>query len=287
MTSSILFVISAYKDKDLFKKVSEIELATSTPSYFKIVDQHPIDHISDFAEKDNCSYKHRLWDDMKGPAYYRYIDLLDYLDLHEYVCIISPDIELSQDWDIEALDFLKDNENAILSGSGNVSVFQKDLFSIEASYTDSKHFGIAQYVNRNFILTRSENFKQIVFPLFLKYYGESEYLTVSFLSKGKEIYTMPSSLYKDSGYRSIEKNYHTFSLEHNYNLVVDILKGNGGEYFRISQTAIKRFLSFHGIDASKIYPLPYQTNDVNYDPYDLKMHDVDSRRFLSVVKAVY
>jgi hypothetical protein len=126
-----------------------------------------------------------------------------------------------------------------------------------------------------------------VVPLFLKYYGENEYLSLAFLSVKHDIVSLPQSIYRDKHVRSIENTYSTFSLEHNYNVVVDLLNGVGLDDYGITSLGLSKFLDFHKISIGQIKKLPYCANDVSYDPYKLKMHGVDSRRFLAGTKAVY
>jgi hypothetical protein len=124
-------------------------------------------------------------------------------------------------------------------------------------------------------------------PDFLKYAGEDEYWTLSFMSQGYDIYSVPTHIYRDTLYRSIENTYHTFSAEHNYNIVVDLMHKIGLDDYKISESAVDNFFEFHNIDPSSIKRLPYATNDVSYNPYNLQMHDVDARRFIAGTKAVY
>jgi hypothetical protein len=179
------------------------------------------------------------------------------------------------------------SSKTIFSGSGNAVVKHKDLFSIGVEYSVADSYTLTQIIDRNFIFGKTESFSEIVMPDFLKYHGENEYLSLAFLSAGHSIMSIPSHMYVDSKERSIENTYHTFSLEHNYNTVVDLLNGKNVSRYKITENAVKDFLSFHQIDISKIHRLPYNPDDVLYDPYDLQMHKIDARRFLTGTKAIY
>ena len=284
--NSILIVMAGYKEKNFASSVKAIKDATASDNVVYVFDQHPIDHKKEFEDIPGCEYEHKIWDDILGPAAARWRLVYDNIKYFSHVCIVSPDITLSTGWDTELLNMLED-EDVIFSGAGKVFVAQKDLFSIEATYADSNVFNKSQMIDRNFIFGKAEAFDKILVPDFLKYHGENEYLSVSFLSKGYDIMSVPSSMYADSHSRQIENTYHTFSLEHKYNLVVDILHGKNLVKYKLSRQGVKRFLELHNISADKINRLPYYADDVSYDPYNLEMHGVDARRFIAGTKAVY
>ena len=286
MNSLIGIILVGYKEKNLLGAVSKIRQATKSNNIVYVFDQHPIDHAKDFENISGCEYRHRIWDDMHGPAYRRSAMVFDNMNKVTHICIISPDVELADGWDLELMALL-DKSPVVFSGAGKVSVNQKDLFSLSLEYSNNNLFNFTQAIDRNFIFAKSDAFKKIVMPDFLKYCGENEYLSVAFLSAGYNIMSIPSSMYLDNGNRTVENTYHTFSLEHNYNIVVDILSGIKLDRFKMNKQGLDKFLEFHGIGLGQIKKLPYNSNDVDYDPYDLKMHKVDARRFISGTKAIY
>jgi PKD repeat protein len=142
-------------------------------------------------------------------------------------------------------------------------------------------------IDRNFIFAKAEAFSQIRMPDFLKYNGENEYYSLAFISNGYDILSVPRRIYSDNYSRSVENTYHTFSSDHNYNVVVDLMNGiNVGKY-KVTKAAANQFLYYHNLVSGAIKKLPYATNDVEYDPYNLEMHEIGARKFLSGTKAVY
>jgi hypothetical protein len=283
---TISIVLTGYKDKNLYNAAKHLKDVTLSDNFIHVFDQHPIMHSKEFSEIQNCHYEYKIWDDIHGPAYRRATKVFDTSGVADYVCIISPDIKLSHGWDIELISKLE-NSKTIFSGSGNVSVVQRDLFSIGVDYSPAESYSLTQVIDRNFIFGKTDAFAEIVMPDFLKYSGENEYLSLAFLSAGYSVMSIPSHMYLDSKERSVENTYHTFSLEHNYNIVVDLLNSKGIAKYKITEDGVKKFLSFHQIDISKIHRLPYNPDDVLYDPYDLQMHKIDARRFLTGTKAIY
>ena len=286
MSDKILFVVVGYKDKNIAKVVKNIKLVTKSENMVYVFDQHPINHESDFLDIDGCEYKHKVWVDIRGPAYHRSARVFDNMDNFSHICIISPDILLGAGWDLKLMDILN-KKNVVLSGSGKAFVTQDNLFSLSVKYEDSGEFNKTQIVDKNFIFAKSEAFKKMVMPSFLKYFGENEYLSLSFLSAGYDIVSLPTGIYEDSGFRSVENTYHTFSLEHNYNVVVDLLNGIQLDRYKLTRAGLNMFLEHHGLSVGQIKKLPYYANDVSYNPYSLEMHGVDARRFIAGTKAIY
>lgn len=282
----IAIIVVAYKDKNILDFVTNIKNSTKSRNMLYIMDQHPLDRELEISGIPGCSYRHVIWDSIDGPATHRARKIHDLASTAEYMCIVSPDITLKDGWDLELIDRL-DRGQTVLSGSGKISVALDSLFSIKPTYSQSDDYSTTQFIDKNFIFLKSSAFADIVVPDFLKYYGENEYLSLALMSAGYSIVSVPSDTYTDSQVRSVETTYHTFSAEHNYNTVVDLLAGTSLKKYRISYSALCSFLEFHGLDMAPIKRLPYQTNDVEYDPYAIAMHDVDARRFIAGTKAVY
>lgn len=282
----LAIIVVSYKDKNLFNFVSNLDANTVVEHSIEIFDQNPIKRASEFESVQHYSYEHLIWDAISGPVKHKIDKVNNRMNNTDYICIITPDSIVEPGWDVELINFVN-SRPAVVSGVGQTKVIFKNRFELETVSNEFNEFSLSQFANKNFIFATSEAFRKIRMPDFLKYRGEDEYWALAFMSHGYDIYSAPNRIYKDIKNRTIENTYHTFSLEHNYNILVDILHKKDVEKYNLSQQAVDKFLEFHGLKPEDILKLPYENNDVAYDPYDLKMHDVDARRFIAGTQAVY
>ena len=286
--TKIGFVITGYKDKNLRAMVDDLKAKTRSEASFAIFDQHAINHRDDFKDIEHfCTYDYKDWDELGGHCKKRSEKINDMMGM-DYICLISPDIRLADGWDEVALDFIKSKNNeAIISGNGEVTLTRKNLFELGPEWAPSDKFTLTNFVDRNFVFASADQWRQIEYPTFLNYAGEQEFLSIAFLSQDLEIYSMPSNFVFDSKERSIETKYCIWSKEHNYNIVVEIINCDTLEEFGLKYSGWQAFVNSFNIERGSLKKLPYQTNDVLYDPNKLNIHDVDARRFITGVKALH
>jgi hypothetical protein len=272
MISCVLF---SYKNKNLKKVVDELILNTKNEIFIVVFDKHNLDRknlFSDLMYKNKVEYRHIVWDEMKSPIDYKKEIL--YNSSSEYFLSISDDILVSKDWDEESINFLK-TKDVVLSGCGELTLEKKNLFFFKQLREKSLSFNKTSFIDKNFIFCKTSMLKGI-YPNNLKYFGEDEMLSLNLFNRKTEIFSLPSKLYKDLLVRSIENSYTTFSLEHNYNLVIEQYK-----------KAPEEFLIACGIDRDSLYPLPYAHNDVDYNPDELSFQDLDARKFVMDIRGIY
>jgi hypothetical protein len=268
-------VLFSYKNKNLKRVVDELILNTKNQIFIVVFDKHNLNRknlFSDLSYKNKVEYHHVAWDAIKSPIDYKKEIL--YNSNSEYFLSISDDILVSTNWDAESIDFLK-TKDIVLSGSGRLTLEKKNLFFFSQLRQKSLDFNKTNFIDKNFIFCRTGILKG-VYPHNLKYFGEDEMLSLNLFNKNIEIFSLPSGLYRDMLVRSIENSYTTFSLEHNYNLVIE-------EY----KKAPEEFLTVCGIDRNSLCPLPYAHNDVEYNPEQLSFQDLDSRKFVMDIRGIY
>jgi glycosyltransferase involved in cell wall biosynthesis len=269
MPQEITIVLYSYKSKNLKNVVSTIVKNSTLPFVIHVIDQNPLIRKDMFKEYDFVRYRHVDWNDQMGEAYYR--DLAIKKASGDYVLIISDDILLQPNWDLDLINFVN-NKNLLVSGSGISKVFHKDKFFLSIASQHSDNFSLSNYIDRNFIffskktlLSKTDLKTQELYPTNVKYYGQEEILSLNLFCRGIEIYSSPSSTYIDLKTRNLENLYSPFSIEHNYNIFVDLIKNATDEVFLNNTNSVLSFLNFHSINLDKIHKIPFQNNDVGYN----------------------
>ena len=282
-------LVYSYKGKNLKQSVKSIVDNTDNDFEINIIDQNSLNRKSSFAYDERIKYKHVPWDHQYGLGYF-HNEFLQTVQA-EYVMLLSDEAMLSKGWDSELINHAEDRD-IVFSGNGPVSVSYKDLFSFDVTTKPSDTSEITNWVSRYSLFGKLELIKRIDYPNSLKYYGYSELCSLQFFRHGIEVHSIPKSIYTDLETRNLEKYYAPFSLEHNYNLMVDELypdRGVNRDEFLLYKKFLPDFLKFHGIQ-EKLIKLPYPTNDVDYDPNMLEVisatSNVQRQRFTNNAKGI-
>jgi hypothetical protein len=287
MRNRILLSITlfSYKNKNLKDIIENLTKNTINQFELKVIDQHPIDRSKQISSiGDNVSYTYKQWYDFAGPIFHKNQGIIE--GTGDFLVSISDDFYPQFGWDEKVIKYLQDKP-IVVSGKGKNFFVQKDPFSLKIVNEPSHQFSITNIIDRTFMFGTPEILINSKYPTKLKYYGEEEAFSMALYSKGIDIHSAPSDLYEDLNQRIVEKLYTTFSLEHNYNLVIDLLSGKPGPFDIGKDRTVEDFLKFHKIDISKLYRLPFPKNDAEYDPEDLEYGKVDGRRFVAGLKAIY
>jgi hypothetical protein len=271
MISAVIF---SYKNKNLKKVVDALITNTTNLIHIFVYDQNNIDRTETFLNsfyKNKVIYEHVYWDSIKSPTHYK--GKTAYQTSSEYCLFLSDDTIVEKGWDEKLISFLK-NKKAVVSGKGALALKKKDLFFFKQTRSDSVDFTKSGFVDRNFIFGKTKYLKDVI-PQDIKYNGEEELMSLFLYNIKVKIFSSPSGFYQDLKARTIENKYSPFSLNHNYNLMID-------QYRKASD----EFLSMHGIQAKDLYDLPYPNNDVLYDPYSLDFQNLDGKKFLQNVNSI-
>jgi hypothetical protein len=267
-------LIFSYKNKNLKKVIDQLILNTSNKIFITVFDKHDLDRSSTFSSadySDYVKYTHIVWDELEGPAEYK-ANMVNN-NSSKYFLMISDDILVSKSWDVELLSFINNNKT-IISGAGKLSITQKNPFYLEKVWKSSDEFSFSNFINRNFIFGETLLFKDM-YPSTVKYFGDEEIMSLNLFNAGVKVCSAPSWIYQDLLERTIEKKYTTFSLEHNYNSAIEILS-----------KASQEFLDLIGLTKSSLHKLPYDPDDVAYNPYLLDFQLVNSTKFVQDIKLI-
>lgn len=287
MMNDISVVIYSYKGKSLKNVVDNVLETSSGKNNIKVIvfDQHPLDRIESF-NIPGCSYFHIFWDFISSPCYHK--NTFIKTNLSKYSLILGDTVMTPKNWDEDLINFV-DQNNCIISGSGKTILGPENLFFLkkEKSYMDK--FSITQYIDRDFIFGKTSILSNIKYPTYLKYHGEEEALSVKIFTSGTDIYSTPSDYYGKISDSLIGQIYVPFSLTHNYNQAIKLLKTGLNSFENINglKRSVKDFNIFHDNVFQSLNSLPFHTNDVEYDPQALSFNKVDARRFLGNTRAIH
>ncbi len=264
-------VIYSYKNKKLYEVVRAVRDNYSGISNIFVYDQHPLDRSEVFSDLDNVVYTHIFWDWQISPTRYKLKIINE--SSSDYLLVLSDDIVLGQGCIDHAIQIdLDSKESCLVSGFGKSAYEIKDIFSFKL-LSDFDASQENKIVNPLFVFGKTEVFKKIGYPSSVKYFGESEMLSFMAFKNKVKIYSISGSFVKDLKLRTLETKYKTFSLEHGYNSML--------------RTLDLEFWNFLGFDSAPLSTLPYNPDDVYYDPNNMEFDNLDSRRFISGVRAIY
>lgn len=281
-------IIYSYKGKLVKDVIGSLITNSSGKRKINIVlmDQHPLIREKLFSDFPNLYYNHIFWDLQISPLFYKN-DAVNYSNA-EYILILGDNVLLNKDWDEQVIDFVN-KTNSVVSGNKKISISQDSLFYLEKSLTDSESFSVTNFIDRDFIFFQRERFKKFDYPTYLKYNGEEEALSLTIFASGTDTYCAPSQTLTKVGKSTIGELYVPFSINHNYNEVVELLH-TGSNIFNDGASwsrSVKDFSDFHKVDFLNINKLPFPTNDVSYDPANMNFNSVDARRFVARTKAIH
>jgi hypothetical protein len=269
-------VVYSYKNKNLLRVIESLFENTGSEIYVTVFDQHPIDRQDLFLklpQSKNISYNHISWDSIASPCEKK-ADVLNSTN-SDYFLIMSDDVILKNGWDLEAAKFVEE-ASYIISSRGQTKIKQQDKFSFKKENILSDAFVESNAIDRDFVFGKTTDLQSCTYPFDLKYYGEEEIYALRLFKAGKKIFSAPSDFYENLNLNTIESLYTPFSKDHgNYSFIKEL------------KNSSKIFLEFHGINSDNLFFLPYATDDVKYDPERLNFQDIDARKFIEDIRAIF
>lgn len=279
-------VIYTYKGSNLIECVNSIYDNASKDAVISVTvyDQHPLNRKAKLGDRDYLNYEHVFWDHQYTPINYKKKEI--HLAKSEYVLSMSADITLAKDWDVSLIDFINGRNDLLISGQGMGDLRLEDKYFIKNYWGSSGSFGIfslSNYIDRNFLFGFKQTLCRLEYPIEMKYYGEEEMLSLDAFRKDIKIYSMPTNSYIDNKERGLENLYAPFSIEHMYNNFIDYIHDPDEDDI----INVRNFFKYHNVDYTKLKRIPYQVDDVLYDPNTMKIVDVGGERFIDSVKVIY
>lgn len=277
----------SYRNKNTINVIEKMLENADHNITIRLIDQSPLhrekktDELEAKYPTSFIAYQHVFWDYIYSPIQYKAVGVQEVADGFDYVALVGDDVEFTPHWDERLINFVSSvSAEAVVSGRGKLKL-STGKYMLETAYEDSKDFNLAQYISRDLVFGRTATIKDLHFDHQIKYFGEQELMSFQFLFKGIPIYSAPSDIYNDLGSKTVENTYCPFSIQHNYNSVLERIQAENPE------PGIPELFSYHNLDRFAMKKIPYQVDDVLYDPHSLKFNDMGGERFLGIAKAIY
>lgn len=287
-TNSIDVFIYLYKGKYVKELLESIFTNQSGKNKINVwlVDQHPINREKVLVEKYKIRYSHIFWDWQISPCKYKNDAIVS--SRSKYLMLISENISLSKNWDEDLVNFV-DDKDIIVSGNKEIKILNKNLFHIDKEFSEIENFTLNNFISREMIFAKSSVFRTVNYPSYLKYNGEEEVLSLLYFINNIDIFAAPTELYNLLDQSPLEKYYSPFSINHNYNEAISLFKDNKNKYVDISNNTekINNFYKYHNFDFNLLKKLPFEANDVSYNPESLNFNKVDARKFVARTRAIH
>lgn len=280
----IFVYVYSYKEPNLLDFVNHLIDSSSKNNrlHIYISDQNNLTRLKQFTEHKNIFYEVIWWDELVSPLHYlkKCIEQ-NYEKEYDYALLLKQHIEMPKNWDTELIGMLP--SDSVISGSGSYNFSIDKNFYIKKENVNTEAIAKTSYIDRNFIFGLFNSIKKIEIPTKIKYYGEEEYISMDLLNRGIDIYSLPSNYYRKVSLPIHERGYVPFSLNHNYNEVLDLLINN--KTSKLVYLDPSKFLSATKIGVSGLSLLPFDFNDIEYDRHS-SLDNVGGRRYIEKLNAV-
>lgn len=261
--SKILVHLYSYKERNLIEFIDVLRSKSSGSNEIKfyITDQNNLTRLKYFTGKD-IFYSVVWWDELISPVLHEAKCVIDNAgNNYDYALLLKREIDVPDNWDTYLIENLP--QNGILSGIGNFSVSVKNNFYINRLGVNTDTISNTSYVDQSLLFGKYEDILKTEWPMQLKYYGVDEYLSIDFLNRGIDIYSVPSNVFGYLSPSMDKKGYVPFSLHHNYNEVIDLITKNKVQKIKHQNPA--KFIEKHKLNELTLYRLPFDFNDIEYN----------------------
>jgi hypothetical protein len=241
-----------------------------------IDDQNNLTRLDKFRKYKNVFYNPVWWDEIPSPLTYRDSCIQAQKNKgYEYFLFLSKPYILPLNWDKTLITDLP--HSSVFSGKGIVKTSVIDGFHIDKAYEKYDNISNTGYIDQTFIFGRFVDLLKVSIPYQLKYYGIDEYLSMSFLNNGIDVYSLPSNFYENKNESLLEKDYVPFSINHNYNDLLDILINQKSTYLKYEDPT--KFIEKTGIQVSLLSKLPFSFNDIEYNRFS-ELDNIGGKRYI-------
>lgn len=279
--NKVVVILYSYKDKILRECVDSIinNHSGKTDLSINVIDKNNLDRSENFKD---VFYKHEIWDSFKSKFSLRYESISE--NFGDYVLYLDGSKKLVKDWDTELISLL--GHKQILSGTNKI-IFNNSEHKFFCTYKKevAKEKFLTKWIDPSFIFTTFDTFKSLPNLQELKHNGESEILSLFCFTKQLDIYCVPNDYVVETSKIIEEYDYIPFSINHNYNYVIDTFKSIENIFFEYG-AEIKNFEEYLGYEFSLLSHHPFPENDIAYDP-STSIDSIEGERFFGGIKSIY
>ncbi len=278
--SHIVININSYKSKGLLECVNSIQNNSSGLNTFEIhvYDRNNLDRQKHFS---NVKYEYFIWD--KQVSKFAIRESVAHKSQGDYFLSLDQSANLCKNWDTELI--AMHNGNDVLSGNYGIEFSKEYKFVTEYRELDIFEKVLTNFISPRFIFCKLIDFQNFPTLSKLKHRGESEVLSIFLNLLGVSIYAVPTNMFKFLDNDITTQDYLPFSINHNYNLVLDMIKGKDNVFFN-TPIDIERVINKIGYDFTKLSYHPFQENDVEYST-DTSIDELSGTRFFGGVRSIY
>lgn len=284
INNKIFINIYSYKEPDLVGFIDSLIKNSSGKNelYFYIEDQNNLTRLKRFIGYKNVLYNVIWWDELISPIYHVAKTMFDNVSKgYNYGLLLKRHVTMQKDWDLDLIDKLPND--SVFSGTGNYEISIKNNFYLNKKNNQSNNITDVGYIDRSFIFGKFSDLLKIDMPISLKYHGEEEYISMSLLNQNIKILSLPSGYYSYLSNDLDKRGYVPFSLNHNYNDLVAILKKEKPIKLKYQNPSI--FLEKIKLDMDNLFKLPFDFNDIEYDRSS-SLDNLGGKRYIERLNSV-
>lgn len=277
----IVVLFYAYKSKELKKSIDSLVMnhSKNTDLEIHIYDRNNMHRSKYFYD---IRYNHIVWDSTESNFTFR-DEFADSVS-GDYIFIIQGSKTFSKDWDTELINLLDNNE--VISGNHAID-FINENHKFFATYKKEiiNKKTLTNWIDPSFIFTSFDIFKKMPSLAKLKYHGEQEVLSAYCFANNIKIFGISTNFIIELDDPIYKQDYIPFSLNHNYNYVIDMFKGKENIFFN-DFLNIEKFEENLKYNFSKLSYHPFPANDIEYST-ETSIDDLDGERFFGGINSIY
>jgi hypothetical protein len=231
---------------------------------------------------DEVKYIHLQWDGMDSKFKHLRNNVLG--SNSDYFLYVDGEVYLEKNWDMELV-MGHGGRDIIISGNHDLD-FDLSEYKFYTKYNNKKIETTTKtnWVKKELIFMSTNRFKSMPNISLLKHNGIEEIYSLFCALNDIEVYALSTAWYRSLG-SIYDNDFIPFSPNSNYNMVVDTLRSIPNRLFTTPVDAI--VLSNRiGYDFQKLSKLPFERNDIDYDPV-MNLDSMSSERFHSPGKSMY